>query len=71
MPALQWKKFKSDETTKGLDPDDFVSAFFVPPKLEKTNPVGAKVPNSFVSKIGRKQRSQERCKYIWTKKVLN
>ena len=70
MPALQWKKFESDETGKGRDPTGFTSVFVVPPaaqkkpKSEKTNPVQAKVPIRFVSKIGRKQRSQERGKYI-------
>ena len=49
MPPLQWKKFKSDEITKGLDPVDLASVFSVLPKSEK---------------IGRKQRSQERGKYI-------
>ena len=52
MPPLQWKKFKSDETRKGLlDPDDLASVFFVPPKSERTNPVQAKVSYRFVSKI--------------------
>ena len=64
MPALQWKNFESYETMEGRDPEDFASVFFVPPKSEKTNPVQAKVPNRCVSKIGRKQRSQERGKYI-------
>ena len=35
MPPLQWKKFKSDEITKGIYPVDLASVFSVLPELEK------------------------------------
>ena len=35
MPALQWKKFESDEARKGLDSTGFPSVFVVPPAAQK------------------------------------
>ena len=35
MPALQLKKFTSDEEHKGQDPTGFTSVFVVPPAAQK------------------------------------